>query len=175
MWSDIAIAQPTIVPQRAPNGIMLDLGTDAFANRKAVSSPILGFQAQPDGAGKFQVEELIDKGQPQELRVHGYIIYGGDGWRHFSSAIYQGGDAARFKQTGSEVITCKPTRLSPDGCSFSEDFEVATSPEEVAAHNNSGTVAIRVTGAGSAMFTLEIPASYFEAVDQVGKEQAGPQ
>lgn len=155
-----ASAEMTKTQYTAPNGVIVTVNTDDFAGRREFSSPEVKFNLDGGGEGGALVGRVFNEGKLMDLTIQGFAIYSGD-WRHYSSAIFKGGVPAKFHRAGSDVGSCRY------GCTLSEDFIIDITPEEAKAHAENGVVAIQIRGGPGATAIMQIPESYFEAVNSV--------
>jgi hypothetical protein len=144
----------------APNGVIVSVNTDDFAGRREFSSPFVKFTPDGGGLGEAMVGEVFNAGKLLGLTVQGVVAYSGD-WRFYDSAIFKGGEPAKFHRTSSDVGSCSY------GCSLSEDFIIDITPEEAKAHAENGAVAIQIRGRPGATAIISVPLSYFDAVQAV--------
>jgi hypothetical protein len=144
----------------APNGVIVTVNTDDFAGRREFSSPFIEFKPDGGGIGAAMVGRVFNAGKLLDLNVQGFVSYSGD-WRFYNSAIFKGGEPAKFHRTGSDVGSCRY------GCTLSESFMIDITPEEAKAHSENGIVAIQIRGGPGATGIIQIPLTYFEAVNAV--------
>jgi len=146
----------------ASNGVVVTKSADDFAKRFEYSSPAIKARSLHDAAVGAAVTRVSAAGKLLDIHVQGYLVYSGE-WRHFDHAVFRGGATVNYTKIGSEVGSCR------GGCTLVETFVIQLTPTEVAKYAENGSLPIQVRSQGSDTALLEIPVSYIDAVNEVGK------
>lgn len=159
-----AIAQGVASTSVASNGVQVDVYSDDFANRYEYSAPVVKIE---DG---FLLVATVKKGGvAPDPHITGTMMYSGD-WRRYETALFRGGEVAKFTSTGRNVGRCSSSRYSRPSCSLNEGFRVDISAEDIKKHAQNGILAIQLRAQDTSTAIFEIPVSYFEAVKEVSKK-----
>jgi hypothetical protein len=144
---------------RASNGVIVDVNSDAFANRYEYTAPTIKFSEDgaSDGMSFALVAAVKKASAPTKRFVTGAIYYRGD-WHRYTSALFRGGDAAPFVSMSRDVLSCRY------GCSFSEGFMLEITPEQIIKYSQNGVLQVQLRASSSNTAIVSIPVSYFEAV-----------
>lgn len=145
----------------ASNGVPVTVYSDDFANRYEYSAPSV------NAGDAFVLVATVKKGgvaPPAELT--GAFIYSGE-WRRYSSALFKGGDPAKFIEAGREVGRCTSSRYSRPSCTLTESFKIELTPAEVKKHAVDGKLAVQVRAQDTSATIIEVPVSYIDAVNEV--------
>lgn len=156
-----AAAQAVKSVVTASNGVPVTVYSDEFANRYEYTAP----SVQADEA--FVLVATVKKGgvaPPAELS--GAIIYSGE-WRRYTSALFKGGDPAKFVEEGRDVGRCSSSRYTRASCTLTESFKIELTPAEVQKHAQDGKLAIQIRAQDTSATILEIPTAYIDAVNEV--------
>ncbi|WP_140419448.1 hypothetical protein [Sphingobium sp. Z007] len=147
----------------ASNGVEVSVNSDEFAGRHEYTAPLIKL---PDG---FVLVAGVKKaGISGAAFLTGYLAYIGE-WRRYSSALYRGGNPAKFTNTSREVGRCHSSRYSRPTCTLSEGFKIEVSAEDIRQHAQNGTLSIQVRADDTSTVMLEVPVSYFDAVNEMLK------
>lgn len=147
----------------ASNGVEVTVYSDDFANRKEFSAPSVKVEN-----GQVLVAAINKGGLKGTVELTGFFIYSGE-WRRYNSALYKGGDAAKFVSTGRDVGRCSSSRYSRPSCTLTENFVINISPSEIKAHDVGGIVAIQVRAEDTSTAIFEVPTAYIKAVAEVAQ------
>lgn len=158
-----AAAQAVKSEVAAPNGVVVTVHSDEFAERYEYTGPALdladgfAFVARVDRAGEAGVVEII-----------GTFIYSGD-WRFYDGALFRGGEAAEFIETGRNVGRCGGGgRYSRPSCSLNEGFKIRVTPEQRERLARDGKLDIQIrSGRSTQTAMLSVPLEHFDAVAAV--------
>lgn len=147
----------------ASNGVAVTVYSDEFANRYEYSAPSIEFKEDGESSGSFALVAKISKGGAiGDAYVTGAVYYSGD-WHRYASAVFRGGDTVKFTSTSRDVLSCRY------GCSYSEGFRLDISKDEIAKHASDGVLAVQLRAQSSDTAIIQIPVSYFDAVNEVAK------
>lgn len=149
---------------RASNGVIIDVNSDAFANRYEYTAPAIKFSedGSSDGMSFALVAAIKKGGAPTRRYVTGAVYYRGE-WHRYSSAVFKGGDPAPFVNTSRDVLSCRY------GCSYTEGFNLDITPEQVAKYSEGGVLQVQLRALSSNTAIVSIPVSYFEAVSEASR------
>ncbi len=143
----------------APNGVVLTVYADDFADNYEYSSPDVDI---PGTQGKAWVSRTKKQGTWSEEKLVAYISYRGD-WRYFNGAILRGGEALTTIEGGRDVVSCANSRYG-SGCLLSEVLLIEVTPDQIARHAVDGKLALQLSASRGSDIVLEVPVSYFEAL-----------
>lgn len=161
MTSAPASAQAVRSTVSASNGTQVTVYSDDFANRYEYTAPVINI---PDG---FVLVATVRKGgTAQAVHLSGSFSYIGE-WRRYNSALFRGGDQARFIEAGRDVGRCFSSRYSRASCSLNESFKIELSNDEIQKHSRDGKLAIQVRAQDTTTALIEVPVAYIEAVKEV--------
>jgi hypothetical protein len=143
----------------ASNGVKITVYSDSFANRFEFTAPTV--KSDPVN---LMVATVKKGGTVSAIKLEGFAVYSGE-WKKYNSAIFKGGDAAKFTTTQRRVGSCSSS------CTLIEEFNIAITPAEVKAHAENGIVALQVRSQTAEASIVEIPVSYFEAINEVANRK----
>ncbi|GGB21362.1 hypothetical protein GCM10011380_08660 [Sphingomonas metalli] len=152
----------------ASNGVPIVVYSDDFAQRYEYTSPSI-----KAGDGQISVAAVRKAGVTTPIELSGFFVYTGD-WRRYSSAIFKGGDPAKFIVRGRDVGRCFSSRYSRPSCTLSESFAIVLSPVELKAHDDGGTIAVQLRADDTTTVIFQVPVSYFKAVAELSKADIDP-
>ena len=159
--SSPANAQAVESTVAASNGVEVTVYSDEFANRYEYSAPAVKLV---DG---FVLVSTVKKaGTVAPVQLVGAFTYSGE-WRRYTSAIYRGGDAANYTDTGRNVGRCSSSRYSRPSCTLTEQFSIEVSSDDIKKHAQDGSLAIQVRAQDTTTALLNVPLVYFQAVEEV--------
>jgi hypothetical protein len=149
---------------RASNGVIVDVNSDAFANRYEYSAPTIKFSEDgaSDGMSFALVAAVKKANEPTKRFVTGAVYYRGD-WHRYTNALFKGGDPAPFVSTSRDVLSCRY------GCSFTEGFMLEITPEQITKYSQNGVLQVQLRASSSNTAIVSIPVSYFEAVAEASR------
>ena len=147
----------------ASNGVQVTVYSDEFANRYEYSAPSVDLTD-----GFVLVASIKKGGVATPVYLTGTLIYSGE-WRRYNSALFRGGDPAKFIEAGREVGRCQASRYSRASCTLSEGFKIQITPAEISKYAQNGVLAIQIRAQDTSTVMLQIPVSYFDAVAEVSK------
>ena len=145
----------------AANAVEVTINSDDFSERYEYVAPDIPIK-EGGVSGSFFVA-AVKKGKTPAIDAYqGFVIYSGD-WRFYNSAVFRGGDVAKYTRTTGEVVSCRY------GCTLSEKFTIDLSPAEIVKYANDGIIQVQVRAQNTQTFMISIPVSYIEAVNEVKK------
>lgn len=156
-----AYAQSVKSEVTASNGVQVTVYSDDFADRKEFSSPWID-----SGDGKLMVATVRKAGTSQPIVLSGFFVYSGE-WRRYSSALFKGGDPAKFTSEGRNVGRCSSSRYSRPSCTLNESFSIALTAADIKKHGATGTIAVQVRADDTSTAVFEIPVAYIKAVAEL--------
>lgn len=152
----------------ASNGVEVTVYTDDFANRKEFSSPYAKAET-----GQVMVAAITKSGVTTPIQLSGFFVYSG-GWRRYNSALFRGGDPAKFISTGREVGSCSSSRYSRPSCTLIENFAIELTPAEIRQYGETGSIDVQVRAEDTSTVIFSIPITYFKAVAEIAKVNLDP-
>lgn len=147
--------------QTASNGVEISVNSDEFADRYEYAAPVINFGSSREDNGVVILARVKSSGNWTPVMIQGFIMYTGD-WRHYSSAIFRGGEQANFDSMERKVVSC---RSRP--CRLSEGFSINLTLDQIERHTEDGELRIQLRGSGAQTFMIEIPEEYLQALLEV--------
>lgn len=145
----------------ASNGVAVTVYSDSFANSYEYDSPEVKFKADGDQIGSLAFVSVTKKGGVTTSPTLAVMItYGGD-WHHYNSAIFRGGENIDTTVADRRVMSCRY------GCSFIETLHLKPTKAQIQKYTENGIIPIQVRSESSHTAIVEVPASYFAAVEEL--------
>lgn len=160
-----AQAQAVKSERPASNGVLVTVYSDDFANRHEYSAPSIDVTD-----GYALVIALRNGGTVTPAYVTGSFIYSGE-WRRYNSALFKGGDPAKFIERGRDVGQCSSSRYSRPSCTLTESFRIELSADDIKKHTVDGRIAIQVRAQDTSTAIFEIPVTYINAVNELASSK----
>ena len=172
MHSDVPLTTVTIYSAHssdknrvASNGVKVSVRSDDFANRHEYTAPIIRFGSDTQDNGVVFLARIRDSSGWSQFVVQG-IIYYRDDWRRYSSAVFRGGEPANFEVSRRNIVSCRGTP-----CLLSEVYSIILTSDQISKYTENGNLQIQIRANNSRPFIIEIPAIYFEALNEVALSQ----
>lgn len=163
-----AHAQAVKSTTTASNGVEVTIYSDEFANRYEYTAPSIKIDD-----GFVMVGTVKAGGTAAAANLSGAFVYAGE-WRRYNSALFKGGDPAKFIEAGRNVGQCHSSRYSRPSCTLNESFKIEITPAELNKHAVDGKIAVQVRAQDTTATIIEVPIAYIDAVNEVaGVKRAG--
>ncbi|MBH5323251.1 hypothetical protein [Aurantiacibacter sediminis] len=158
-----ALAQTTEGSVTASNGVMLNVHNDKAQGMVEYAAPEVSFAI--DGS-TIESSAIVTRwglrSDPGDAFVSFIVAYSGN-YIGFDRATTAGGEELQTIVILQDDSGCQ--RAGSADCIFMEVFRVLPTPEQVSEAARDGMFPIRIVGSRGGPFTVEVPLSYFEAVN----------
>lgn len=159
-----ALAQMVKSSVTAANGVEVSVHSDDFAGRYEYTAPTIKFGG---GDGFAIIAAIRQNGTVKGPFISGSIMYTDREWRRYSQAILRGGEAVDATFGDRDVVSCRGSRYS--GCTYREGFQIELGEAQRQRLASEGSLQIQLKGSPGSELILDVPASYFSAIEETSK------
>lgn len=145
-------------------GVPITKWSDDFAQRYEYASPDVSFEVEGGQLMQSANVSLVkQKGITQAPRILVMVAYGGD-WQFYNAAIFKGGEAIEFQESGRDVVSCRR------GCTMSESFFVVPTKAQLAKYGADGNLTFQVRSKRATTAVITIPMAHFAAIQEAASK-----